>query len=116
MGDIIFTDGNHEVSFNNMDELQDFMNVVQEENVKYTTALAKELNVSEECANAIVYLRSRSRHTQAQEDQLIARDHDGRGMPNVMNGEWRGDDEATINEANEVMQKRFDEAFERHGN
>lgn len=47
-------------------------------------------HVTNETASAIVYLRSRSRWTQAKEDELIRRDHDGNPIPltDVLSGEF----------------------------
>lgn len=66
-----------------MNELQDFLNDVQDETVSYIQELAKELNVSDACAMDVWYLRGRSRHTQELEQELI-RLHKAGTTPNIM--------------------------------
>ena len=41
----------------------DLMNGIQDATIEYIKKLAKELDVSEDCASDVYYLRTRSRHT-----------------------------------------------------
>lgn len=54
-----------------LDELSEFMAKAQDAQIKYIQNLAKELNVSDECAMDVWYLRTRSRHTPELEAELI---------------------------------------------
>jgi hypothetical protein len=51
--------------------LNDAMNAWQDEQIKYIQQIAEELNISDYWAMQIAYLRTRSRHTQELENQLI---------------------------------------------
>ena len=51
---------------------QAIMDAMVEHHNSLASKLAVELNVSERCADDIIYLRTRSRHTQALENELIA--------------------------------------------
>lgn len=62
-----------------MDEYADAMN-------NYIAETATKLGVSEGCASDIIYLRGRSRWTQAAEDELVRRNKAGEPAPNIM--EW----------------------------
>ncbi len=54
-----------------MQKFQKVMDEVNESFVRGVQALAEELNCSDSCALDVMYLRSRSRHTQELEDELI---------------------------------------------
>jgi len=54
-----------------MEEFQAMMDALWDEHNDYVRSLAKELTVSEACAADVVYLRSRSRHTNELERELI---------------------------------------------
>jgi len=66
----------------NWDAFNEIMNDYQEEQMKYVESLAKELDVSVKCAEAVNYLRSRSRHTEELEAELIRLHQEG-NPPNV---------------------------------
>lgn len=61
---------------------QQIMDEYQEEQINYIKSLAEELNVSEGCAADVLYLRSRSRHTDELEKELIQLHNEG-NPPNV---------------------------------
>lgn len=65
-----------------MDEFQDMMNAIHDETTQYIKNLATELNVSEQCAADVWYLRTRSRHTPELERKLIALHNTG-NPPNI---------------------------------
>ncbi len=65
-----------------LDTLSEIMAKVQDETVLYIQSLAKELNVSENCAGDVWYLRTRSRWTQELENQLIQLHKEG-NPPNM---------------------------------
>lgn len=66
-----------------MTKFQDAMDALHDEQVKYIEQEANRLGVSVGCAECVVYLRSRSRWTQAAEDSLILMDKSGESMPNM---------------------------------
>lgn len=53
------------------DAFQSAMDQMAAEYNQHISNLAKELGVSEDCANDVAYLRTRSRHTQELENELI---------------------------------------------
>lgn len=61
---------------------QQIMDEYHEEHKKYIRSLALELNVSVGCATDVLYLRSRSRHTDEMEKELIRLHQEG-NPPNV---------------------------------
>ena len=65
-----------------MAAFQDFMNDLQDSTNNYIVELAKELNVSITCARDVYYLRTRSRHSEENEKELI-RLHSIGAPPNV---------------------------------
>jgi hypothetical protein len=65
-----------------MNQFQKFMDLLWDENQKYTLELAQELGITENCASDIVYLRSRSRWTQEKENYLIWLDQHNMELPN----------------------------------
>jgi len=69
-----------------MDEFQKAMNELADAQALYMQELAAELSISYVCAMNIVYLRSRSRWTQALEDELVRMDKAGEPEPNM--NEW----------------------------
>jgi hypothetical protein len=54
-----------------MEDFNQLMKQVQDETVEYIKGVASELDVSDECAMDVVYLRGRSRHTEELEKELI---------------------------------------------
>ena len=54
-----------------MEKVQQFLNNVADANIAAAQEFSKEKNVSLECALDVMYLRTRSRHTQRMEDELI---------------------------------------------
>ena len=64
-----------------MDELQDIYELAQQQT-------AKELELNEDDAGLILYLRSRSRWTQEKENYLIQLSKEGKKLPNVLSGEF----------------------------
>lgn len=66
----------------NWDAFNEIMNDYQEEQMKYVESLAQELGVSVKCAEDVNYLRSRSRHTEELEAELIRLHKEG-NPPNV---------------------------------
>lgn len=69
-------------SVKSMDELQAFMDGVNESMTKYIKELSEELGVSAQCASDVCYLRTRSRHTPELEAELI-RLHKNGNPPNI---------------------------------
>ncbi len=69
---------------NAMDEFQKFMDACADSWNLEASKLAIELNISEGCANDILYLQTRSRWTQEKEDYLIWLCHNKKDMPNIM--------------------------------
>ena len=65
-----------------MEEFNKLMDLLRDETTKDIQTLAEKLNVSENCASAVFYLRSRSRWTQELEDELI-RLHKSGTPPNI---------------------------------
>ena len=65
-----------------MAAFQDLMDAHADSMVQYIRDVADELDITDECAADVVYLRSRSRWTQALEDELI-RLHDVGQAPNM---------------------------------
>ena len=63
---------NGELTIDQIDVGQAFMDSEAEYHNSKVDKIVTELKVSEDCASNIVYLRSRHRHTQALENQLIA--------------------------------------------
>ena len=74
-----------EIDFKNVDwnALNEAMIKVQDAWVEESKKLASSLGVSDACACDIMYLRSRSRHTQELEDKLIELHKNGT-PPNMM--------------------------------
>jgi hypothetical protein len=72
------------------DEFLRIMNEMQEEIVAEIDRVQQEFDVRDDTANAIVYLRSRSRWTHSKELELIERDHAGCPIPlnRVLSGEF----------------------------
>lgn len=66
----------------NMEALQAFMEGVNESTSNYIRNLAKELDVSEQCASDVYYLRTRSRHTPELEAELVRLHREG-NPPNI---------------------------------
>lgn len=63
-----------EIPANNSEKMGDFqamMNEIHDATMDYISKLAVELGVDEVCAAEVWYLRSRSRHTEALEAELI---------------------------------------------
>ena len=74
-----------EIPVNNpekMDKFQDAMDLWQDEMVNHISDIANKLNISVSCAMDVVYLRSRSRWSQENEDELI-RLHSIGKAPNI---------------------------------
>lgn len=67
---------------------QTMMDAWQDAMIEETGKVARELEVSENCASSVIYLRTRSRWTQEKEDQLIQWDREGTELPNVFSGEF----------------------------
>lgn len=65
-----------------MEQFQELMDAVHDEQTAYIETLAKELNVSEQCATDVWYLRTRSRYTPELEQELI-RLHEEGTPPNI---------------------------------
>lgn len=65
-----------------MEALQAFMEGVNESTSNYIRNLAKELDVSEQCASDVYYLRTRSRHTPELEAELVRLHREG-NPPNI---------------------------------
>jgi len=65
-----------------MDEFQLAMNAWHDEQVKHMQNVAKELGISESCANDVVYLRTRSRWSEELELELIKLHNEG-NPPNI---------------------------------
>lgn len=63
-------------------DLNEIMSLFQDEQALYITQLAEKLNVTEHCAQDVAYLRTRSRHTQELEEQLIEL-HKSGNPPNI---------------------------------
>lgn len=77
-----------EIPFNDPDKMalfQDAMDALHEATKKYIRKLALELEVGEECASDVWYLRTRSRWSEELEAKLIQLHRDG-NPPNVF--EW----------------------------
>jgi hypothetical protein len=55
-----------------MDAWNEMMDAMDDHHLLTVVKLAEELKISEACANDIVYLRSRSRHSKILEDKLIS--------------------------------------------
>lgn len=55
-----------------MNKFQSVMDEYQESFVKYIQSVANELEITDDCASSVVYLRSRSRWSQELEDELIS--------------------------------------------
>jgi hypothetical protein len=66
----------------NWDAFNEIMSDYQKEQLEYIESLAKELDVSVECAEDVNYLRSRSRHTEELEAELIRLHQEG-NPPNI---------------------------------
>lgn len=66
----------------NWDAFNEIMSDYQKEQLEYIESLAKELDVSVGCATDVLYLRSRSRHTDELEKELIRLHNEG-NPPNV---------------------------------
>ena len=66
-----------------MGEFQAAMNDWQDEIVKHEQQVASDLNISDNCASNVVYLRGRSRWTQELEDELIRMDQAEGTQPNM---------------------------------
>jgi hypothetical protein len=66
----------------NWDVFNEIMSDYQEEQMKYIESLAEDLGVSVKCAEDVNYLRSRSRHTEELEAELIRLHQEG-NPPNV---------------------------------
>lgn len=66
-----------------MEEFQEAMDALYDSMNKEIEELARELDVSEACAQDVWYLRTRSRHTQELEEELIQLHRDG-NPPNIM--------------------------------
>lgn len=60
------------------DIFQKVMDMLHDEQTQYVNKLADEMKVGVDCANDIVYLRSRSRWTQELENQLIQLHKEGK--------------------------------------
>lgn len=69
-----------------MDLFQAFLDKNAQAQCEYEEKIAKELNVSIECACDIAYLRTRSRWTQEKENKLIQSHKEGKPL-NVLDGE-----------------------------
>ena len=67
----------------NMEEFQKAMNDYHDEMEQHIKGLAKKFGVSEDCAANVYYLRTRSRWTQAAENELIRMDKAGEPSPNI---------------------------------
>ena len=67
----------------NEEEMQKAMDEYAEVTNQYIDEVAAEKKVSFQCANLIVYLRSRARWTQEKEDELVAIDHAGDPLPRL---------------------------------
>lgn len=83
--------------------LTELLNVHQESMVKSQQTLAQELDVSDACASDILYLRTRSRHTQALEEELI-RLHRAGTPPNMC-------DFGVTKETQAALMKKVDDAL-----
>jgi hypothetical protein len=75
-----------------MEEFQKVMDDYQDQMDKYVQEISETLGCSYWCAGDIVYLRSRSRWTQALEDELVRLDKLGKHPP-VLAG-WKGEPES----------------------
>ena len=69
-------------------DLQNLMDTLHDSYEASASALAEELQISQRCANFVLYLRGRSRWTQEKEDELIRLDKAGEPLPNVLSGEF----------------------------
>jgi hypothetical protein len=73
-----------------MKEFQGMMDGLSLATIKYEQEVENELGVTPEYAMAIVYLRTRSRHTPEMEQRLVDMCRRGESCPDgVFNGEWR---------------------------
>jgi len=77
-------DNNDKDSMNSFQNLMDFLADEMNQEIE---KLANELGISIDCASSILYLRSRSRWTQENEDMLISLDKSDQPLPNVYSGE-----------------------------
>jgi GAF domain-containing protein len=66
----------------NWNAFNEIMGDYQKEQLEYVESLAQELGVSVECAEDVNYLRSRSRHTEELEAELIRLHKEG-NPPNI---------------------------------
>jgi hypothetical protein len=66
------------------EEFQSLAEKAQDWHITQAQTAMKAFNVSAETADAIVYLRSRSRWTETKEQELIDRDHAGNPIPMVV--------------------------------
>jgi len=83
---VIKFDGKDLDDKNAMSQLNEMMNDVQEGYNQQIKTIEKELNISDEYAGAIWYLRTRSRWTQELEDKLVLMARTGESCPNM--NEW----------------------------
>ncbi len=72
MSTTIVASVNGELTQEQKDAMQDLMDSQAEHHNSETDKLVASLGVSEHCASDVVYLRTRFRHTQELEDNLIA--------------------------------------------
>ena len=79
---VVRVDGKDIGDLNAMDELQAIMDAYYDSMVKSIKSLATELDVSEECACDVLYLRSRSRWSPELEQRLIDMHREG-NPPNI---------------------------------
>ena len=77
-------DNNDKDSMNSFQNLMDFLADEMNQEIE---KLANELGISIDCASSILYLRSRSRWTQENEDMLISLYKSDQPLPNVYSGE-----------------------------
>lgn len=77
-----------EVTPQNLDAVSEAMNDWQDGMVKHIQSVANELGVDFGVAADVVYLRERSRWTQAKEDHLVALAKAGKPLPNILSGEF----------------------------
>lgn len=70
---------NDEKDMKDFNEAMDLLYTIMDD---FTSKIVKELNVSKNGADNILYLRSRSRWTQEKEDYLIWLDQNGKDLPN----------------------------------
>ena len=86
--------------------MNEFLDATIANNNKQSLLLAATLNITERCADDVAYLRTRNRHSQALEDELIAL-HKAGTPPKISEfGCTKETGEALLNAAMEQLSKK----------